>query len=107
MPWGLKRFHETGNLHYITFTCYHRAPLLDTPEARHTFERVLERVRGWYGFFITGYVVMPKHVHLLISEPERSQLATAMQMLKQVVARKLPGSHPSGVAHQSRVGHPP
>ena len=95
MPWGLKRFQQTGNLHYITFTCYHRAPLLGAPEARDTFERVLERVRRWYGCFVIGYVVMPEHVHLLVSEPERGELATAMQMLKQVVARKLPRSPPS------------
>ncbi len=31
----------------------------------------MERVRGWYDFFIVGYVVMPEHVHLLISEPKR------------------------------------
>ena len=95
MPWGLKRFQQTGNLHYITFTCYHRAPLLGAPAARDTFERVLERVRRWYGCFVIGYVVMPEHVHLLVSEPERGELATAMQMLKQVVARKLPRSPPS------------
>jgi len=33
---------------------------------------------------------MPEHVHLLVSEPERSQLAVALQMLKQNVARQLP-----------------
>ena len=96
MPWGLKRFQQTGSLHYITFTCYHRAPLLEAPDARDTFERVLERVRRWYGFFITGYVVMPEHIHLLVSEPERGELATAMQMLKQIVARKLSGVQPGG-----------
>jgi len=32
---------------------------------------------------------MPEHVHLLVSKPERSSLAVAMQMLKQIVARKL------------------
>ena len=39
--------------------------------------------------FITGYVVMPEHVHLLVGEPERSTLAIALQMLKQNVAREL------------------
>jgi hypothetical protein len=34
-------------------------------------------------------VVMPEHVHLLVSEPERGKLSVALQMLKQVVARKL------------------
>src|SRR5215467_107759 len=44
---------------------------------------------GGIDFFIAGYVVMPEHVHLLISEPERSSLAVALQMLKQVSSRKL------------------
>ena len=32
---------------------------------------------------------MPEHVHLLVSEPERSLLATAIQAMKQSVARRL------------------
>jgi len=39
-------------------------------------------VRRWYRFQVVGYVVMPEHVHLLMSEPERSNLATALQALK-------------------------
>lgn len=54
-----------------------------------SFERTLERVRRWYGFYIFGYVVMPEHVHILLSEPERGELALALQMLKQIVSRKL------------------
>jgi len=38
---------------------------------------------------VTGYVVMPEHVHLLISEPERASLAVAIQMLKQIVSYQL------------------
>ena len=33
---------------------------------------------------------MPEHAHLLVSEPERGRLCTAIQMLKQNVARTLP-----------------
>ena len=89
VPWGLKRYQQTRQLHYITFSCYRRAPLLGTPEARNTFEETLEEVRRWYGFYVTGYVVMPEHVHLLTSEPERGDLARSMQMLKQNASRKL------------------
>jgi putative transposase len=32
---------------------------------------------------------MPEHVHLLLSEPERGKLAVGLQMLKQIVSRKL------------------
>jgi putative transposase len=33
--------------------------------------------------------MMPEHVHLLISEPERSTLSVVIQMLKQITSRKL------------------
>ena len=89
MPWGLKRFQQARCLHFVTFSCYHRAPLLAIPEARCIFEQTLERVRKWYGLYVTGYVVMPEHVHLLISEPERASLAVAIQTLKQIVSYQL------------------
>ena len=53
------------------------------------FERSLENVRVRYGLYVTGYVIMPEHVHLLLSEPEGSPLATALQSLKQSVSRTL------------------
>jgi putative transposase len=89
MPWGLRRFHQTGDLHFVTFSCFRRAPLLATPEARDMLVITLERVRCWYGFYLTGYVVMPEHVHLLVSEPERGTVALSLQMLKQIVSQKL------------------
>ncbi|SRR5581483_610569 len=89
MPWGLKRFQEARCLHFITFSCHNREPLLGTPEARDVFEITFEQVRLWYEFYVRGYVVMPEHVHLLISEPKYAKLSTALQMLKQNVARRL------------------
>jgi REP element-mobilizing transposase RayT len=89
MPSRLKRYQEAGQLHYVTFTCYHRIQYLNSAFARDVFEQTLERVRRWYNLYIIGYVVMPEHVHLLLSEPERSNLAVALQMLKQVSSRKL------------------
>jgi putative transposase len=89
MPWGLNRYQDTGDLHFVTFSCYQRQPFLSTPRACRVFEQTLEDVRRWYGLYVKGYVVMPEHVHLLVSEPERSSLRVALQMLKQIVAQKL------------------
>jgi putative transposase len=89
MPWGLKHYQQTGHFHFLTFSCYHRIPRFGSPKSRDVFVHALERARGWYGFYIAGYVVMPEHVHLLISEPERASLSLALQMLKQCVSRKL------------------
>jgi putative transposase len=102
VPWNLKRYQQTRDLQFITFSCYHRQPLLAQPEARRTFEESLESVRNWYGFYVTGYVVMPEHVHLLISEPERKNLAIVIQMLKQAVVRRLRHSSPDGALWQRR-----
>ncbi len=38
MPSGLKRFQEAESLHFITFSCFHRLPLLERPAARETVE---------------------------------------------------------------------
>jgi putative transposase len=103
MPWGLKRYQQAGALHFITFSCYRRQPLLATPQARQMFEQTLERVRRWYGLFVTGYVVMPEHVHLLIGEPERSGLAVAIQMLKQITAQKLQPTLSPAAGEKSRA----
>jgi len=91
VPWGLKRFHESRQTHFITFTCHHRKPLLDGAAAKSEFEIALERVREGYRLCIYGYVVMPEHVHLLLSEPERSNLAQVIKAMKQAVSRRLIG----------------
>ena len=73
-------------------------PLLGSEQACDSFVITLERLRRWYGFYVTGFVVMPDHVHLLLSEPERSNLAVALQMLKQIVSQELnkDATNPSG-----------
>jgi putative transposase len=89
MTKGLKRYQESGDFHFVTFSCYHRRPYLASPEARSFIEETLEQVRRSYGFIVCGYVVMPEHVHLLVSEPERGTFRAALQILKQTTARKL------------------
>jgi Transposase IS200 like len=67
MPWGLKRYYGTGSLHFITWSCYRRKPLLCNPSRRDLLLAVLDLMRVRYRFAVIGYVVMPEHVHLLIS----------------------------------------
>src|SRR5437868_6806372 len=87
MPRNLKRYQQTGELHFITFSCYQRRPLLRKASRRQIFLQCLETVRRKFDFVVAGYVVMPEHVHLLITEPERGTLATALQLLKQNSSR--------------------
>jgi putative transposase len=93
MPTGLVRYQESGNFHFLTFSCHSRLPYLGAPSARKLFEQSLEVMRKRYGFVVCGYVVMPEHVHLLVSEPKEALLSKAIQALKlsvSVQSRKSP-----------------
>jgi len=103
VPRGLYRFHHSGSAHFITFTCYHRYPHLRDPAVRDLFGQALERTHGLYRMLVYGFVVMPEHVHLLISEPERGTVANAIQSLK-ICSAKRSKSHI--YQPQANVGHP-
>src|SRR2546430_496296 len=91
MPKGLKRYYGQDHLHFTNCSCYHRQPWLATTQRRDLFSQILEETRQRYGFVVVGYVVMPDHIHLLISEPERGTPSTVMQVVKQRFARRVLG----------------
>jgi len=85
----LKRHYGQGDLHFVTFSCYRRKALLGTARARDRFVKILDEVRCRHEFRLVGYVVMPEHVHLLLSEPAKKNPSKILQVLKQKVARAL------------------
>jgi REP-associated tyrosine transposase len=91
MPTGLKRITGFGHLHFITLCCYQRRALLGNVRARNAAVQILREVRARYGFALIGYVIMPEHVHLLISEVDAVKPATVLQVFKQRVSRRLRG----------------
>jgi putative transposase len=106
MPSGLKRFQESGQSHFITFSCYHRRPMFAVPASRQIFELALESARLSFNLCGYDYTGMPEHIHLLLSEPDGAPfkpafglsggksapiLADAMKSLKQGVSRRLIG----------------
>ncbi len=76
------RYQQTGEFHFLTFSCYRRRSYFGSAAAMDLFEDALERVRRRYLFAVAGYVVMPEHVHLLVNEPKRALLSKAIQALK-------------------------
>jgi putative transposase len=89
MPKNLKRYYGRGELHFVTFSCYRRLPLLNTSRARNVFVKALGQIRERHKFRLVGYVVMPEHVHLLISEPAKVTPSVVLKVLKQRVSRDL------------------
>ena len=98
MPEGLERRYGEGHLHFVTFSCHERLPLLGTIGARDRFVKILGEVRDRYEFSLVGYVVMPEHVHLLISEPVTGTPSTVMQALKQTFSHQMHGKPSSRMA---------
>jgi len=94
MTEGLHRFYGGRDLHFLTFSCYRRQPFFNNAVRCDLFLQILERVRRRYRIVVLGYVVMPEHVHLLLSEPQQATLSIAIQALKLGVVRSLEGGGP-------------
>jgi putative transposase len=113
MTEGLRRFHHSAQSHFVTMSCYHRRPRFNTPSTCDLFLHCLEEMRRRFSMRIYGYVVMPEHVHLLVSEPgptvpqvrvrsldanlgsdtnpNLATLADALHFLKLSFTKRLPG----------------
>jgi REP-associated tyrosine transposase len=105
MPSGLRRFQQSGQSHFLTFSCYHRQTYFASPHICDLFVQCLEDMRRRFALCVYGYVVMPEHVHLLVNEPPRGVLADAIHYLKLSFAKRLGGrgwSVPPGSFWQKR-----
>jgi putative transposase len=85
----LERRYGYRDLRFITCSCHRRRPLLNSMRRRDLFLKILDQVRTRYQFLLVGFVVMPEHIHLLISEPKIGTPSTVMQVLKQRVSQAL------------------
>jgi putative transposase len=85
----LHRYYGTHDLHFITSSCYRRRPELGSPWRRDLFVKVLEEARRKYRFVVHGYVVMPEHFHVLISEPEVGDPSVVMKVIKERFSRRV------------------
>src|ERR1700760_3845895 len=84
----LERWQGLGNVHFVTFSCHQRLGYLSAGGTRDLFEVVLEEIKTRYRFAVVGYVVMPEHVHLLLKEPAKGLLSSALEGLKLSVTRR-------------------
>ncbi len=106
MSRGLRRFQESGQSHFRSLdfardfgsglgrplnasSCYRQQPFFSTAERYDLFVQCLEDMRRRFEMRIYGYVVMPEHVHLLLSEPPPTRLADAIHYSKLSFAKRL------------------
>jgi putative transposase len=108
IPSGLHRTYDAHHMHFTTCSCFHRLPFVKSTRARDRLLMILEQTRQHYRFVVVGYVVMPEHIHLLLTEPEVGNPSTVMQVLKQRTARALlPRRKRSGPRQRELFGEEP
>jgi len=62
----VKHFHERGDLHELTFSCYRRIKLLTNNPWRAKLSQSIDEACQAVGCFLAAFVYMPEHVHLLV-----------------------------------------
>jgi putative transposase len=62
---AVRRSHEPGDCHELTFSCYRRMPLLTNDIWRRLLAESIDRAMRGQGFRLVAFVFMPEHVHLL------------------------------------------
>jgi putative transposase len=62
----VKHYHDPGDLHELTFSCYHRLPLLTNDSWRERLARCIDEASQQTGVELAAFVFMPEHVHLLV-----------------------------------------
>jgi putative transposase len=62
----VRRFHEPGDFHELTFSCYRRMPLLTNDAWRGLLAESVDRAVRGHRFRLVAFVFMPEHVHLLV-----------------------------------------
>jgi putative transposase len=105
VPNKLKRYYDQRHLHFITFSCYRRLQLLGPPPRRDALLRMIEATRKRYRFAVLGYVVMPEHVHLLISLPEVGDPSKVVKSIKQRSAARFLRRRPESRLFDDAVDH--
>jgi len=55
-----------GHLHFLTFSCYLRRPLLTNDLFRTWLSETLNKTLAAHDFQLCGFVYMPEHVHMLV-----------------------------------------
>ena len=79
----IKHFHEPGDLHELTFSCFRRMPLLTNDPWRYMLARSIDAAMIECQFQLVAFVFMPEHVHLLVNplqpKPDLAAFLTAIK----------------------------
>jgi len=78
-----------GYSHFLTFSTYQRRRFLDSGETRDIVIAVLQKCLSTHKALCAGFVIMPDHVHALISGKEDFKISPFMQVWKKTSSYRI------------------
>lgn len=95
----IKHYHEPGQLHEFTFSCYERRPLLTNDDWRRRLAAHINAAGKAERIDLVAFVYMPEHIHLLTYPRDpQPNLGTYLARIKQPFSKEIKGLL---VEHQS------
>ena len=88
MP-GFRRYVEAAHCYFITTATYRRRPLFADPRLCRIVEGNLKFYRDRMKFLLHGYVIMPDHIHLLITPRQSGTISDIMRNFKSYAAKEM------------------
>lgn len=85
---NLRHLNDFGTARFITFSCYRRLKFLSDSTSKELFIKHLDLVRKKYLFQLYGYVIMPKHVHLVLYPTVSLKMGLVIREIKSKMARE-------------------
>jgi len=86
----VRHFHEPGDLHELTFSCYRRLPLMVNDEWLELLAQSVDAANGQWNMQLIAFVFMPEHVHLLLNPLDPvPQIDRYLAALKQPVSSRI------------------
>ncbi len=89
----VRHFHEPGDLHELTFSCYRRLPLITNDSWRKLLCQSIDRAVQNQAYRLVSFVLMPEHLHLLVlptaAKVEIEDLLSAIKQPHSVRIKKI------------------
>ena len=84
----VRHYDLPGDAHFLTFSCFHRLPLLSKDRTRKWLVDAIHNARKKHSFDLWAWVMMPEHVHLLIyPRANDSKISDVLAEIKRPVAQ--------------------
>ena len=86
---GKRSYTGNNNFHYVTFICHGRRKLLITPAEKQIVTSVLDGLVRSGDLYVSGFVIMPDHVHAILSFRDDHDLPATMKTRKRLSSHYL------------------